>query len=107
LIHPTVELTRRFVASFADVTPSARLGRSLARLMREAGLQNVIGQATVIQVPFGMVRIGFEGHVDKCVQQRLISPQDAERWWQHLKESDSAGEFHCGAIVFTATGEKR
>jgi ubiquinone/menaquinone biosynthesis C-methylase UbiE len=104
---PYVELTRRFVASFADATPSARVGRSLARLMREAGLQSVIGQATVIRVPFGMVRIGFEGHVDKCVQQRLISPQDAERWWQHLKESDAAGEFHCGAIVFTAAGEKR
>jgi hypothetical protein len=36
--------------------------------MRGPRLQNVVGQATVIQVPFGMVRrLGSEGHVDKCV----------------------------------------
>ena len=74
--------------------------------MRQAGLQHVRSQATAINVPFEMVRIAFGGHVDKCVQQGLISSQDAERWWQHLEEANAAGEFHAGSIVFTAAGEK-
>jgi hypothetical protein len=89
-----------------DATPSPRVGRSLGRLMRQAGLQNVKSQATVINGPFGMARVAFGGHVDKCVQQGLITSQDAERWWQQLEEANAAGEFHIGAIVFTSVGEK-
>jgi hypothetical protein len=45
--------------------------------------------------------------MDKCIQQGLISAQDAAGWWQQLEETNAAGEFHWGAIVFTAIGEKR
>jgi ubiquinone/menaquinone biosynthesis C-methylase UbiE len=107
LDSPHLETMRRLVSSLADDTPSPRVGRSLARLMRQAGLHNIRSQATVINLPFSMARIGLGGHVDKCVQQAVVSPQDAERWWQHLEEANAAGEFHGGAIVFTAVGEKR
>jgi hypothetical protein len=102
-----VELTRKIVASYADAAPGGRIGRSLSRLMRESGLKDVTCQATVTHPSFKMLRIGWEGSVGKCVQQGLISAKDAERWWQQLEEADTAGEFHCGAIVFTAAGDKR
>ena len=106
LDSPQVELTRRIITSLADATPSPRVGRSLARLMRQAGLQNVGSQAIVINVPFGMVRIGIGGHLDKCVQQGMIPAQDTERWLQLLVEANGVGEFHAGAIVFSAVGDK-
>jgi ubiquinone/menaquinone biosynthesis C-methylase UbiE len=104
---PNVELMRRLVTSFADANPSPRIGRSLARMMRQSGLQNVKSSATVINLPFGMVRFAVGGHMDKCIQQGLISAQDAAGWWQQLEETNAAGEFHWGAIVFTAIGEKQ
>jgi len=107
LDSPHTDVMRRLVSSLADATPSPRVGRSLARLLRQAGLQNVKSQATVISVPFNMARIAFGGHVDRCVQQGLLSASDAERWWQHLEAANAADEFHAGAIVFTAIGEKR
>jgi ubiquinone/menaquinone biosynthesis C-methylase UbiE len=103
---PHVELMRRLLTSLADATPSPRVGRSLGRLMRQSGLQNVKSQATVINVPFSMHRIGLRRHVDRCVQQGVISSQDAERWWQQLEDANAAAEFHSGAIVFTVAGDK-
>ena len=103
---PQFELTRRLLTSLSDSTASPRVGRTLARLMREAGLQNVMIEATVLNVPFQMARFAFGGHVDRCVQQELVSLQDAERWWQQLEKADGAGNYYGGAIVFTATGER-
>jgi hypothetical protein len=104
---PHVELTRRLLTSFADAAPSPRFGRSLARMMRQAGLQNVRSQATVVNGPFSMARISFAGHMDKCVQQGLFSAADAERWWQDLEEMSAPGESSLGAIVFTVIGERQ
>jgi ubiquinone/menaquinone biosynthesis C-methylase UbiE len=104
---PYVELTRRIVASLADAGASGRIGRSLPRLMREFGLKDVTCQATVTHPSFKIARIAWDGSVDTYVEQGLISAKDAERWWQQLEEADSAGDFYCGAIVFTAAGEKR
>jgi len=104
---PHAELTRRLFTSFADAAASPRVGRSLARLMRQSGLKNVKSQAAAINsMPFNMARIGFGGHVDKCVQEGLLSTSDADRWWQALEEANGVGEFHGGAIVFTVAGDK-
>jgi ubiquinone/menaquinone biosynthesis C-methylase UbiE len=103
---PYIEVMRRVVTSLADAMPSPRIGRSLAGLMRQAGLQNVRSHARVIKIPLNFARIGMSGHVDKCVQQGVISAQDAERWWQHLEAANATGEFHAGAIVFTVMADK-
>jgi ubiquinone/menaquinone biosynthesis C-methylase UbiE len=71
---PQVEVMRRLVTSLADATPSPWVGRSVIRLMRQVGLQNLRSQATMLNIPFSMIRIGLGGHVDKCVQQGVISP---------------------------------
>jgi ubiquinone/menaquinone biosynthesis C-methylase UbiE len=78
---PDVELMRRLVTSVSDATASPRVARSLVRLMGRMGLQNIRSQAIVIKIPLNFARIGISGHVDKCVQQGMISAQDAERWW--------------------------
>ena len=104
---PHIELMRRLVTSLADATPSPRVGRSLAGLMRQAGLENINRHAVVINVPLSMARIAFGGHVDKCVQQGLLSASAGAQWWQQLEEANATGDFYWGAVVFTAIGEKR
>jgi hypothetical protein len=36
----------------------------------------------------------------------MVPAQDAERWLQQLEEANGVGEFHTGAIVFSAVGDK-
>jgi ubiquinone/menaquinone biosynthesis C-methylase UbiE len=103
---PHIELTRRIIKSLVDATPSPRVGRSPARLMQQSGLQNVKDQATVINIPFSFVRIAISGHIDRCVQQEVISAKEADGWMRHLEETNAAGDFRWRAIVFTAMGEK-
>jgi ubiquinone/menaquinone biosynthesis C-methylase UbiE len=70
---PYVQLTRTIFSSFADATPSGRIGRALLRLMRDAGLHNVTCQATVVRADLIFFRILQEGHLNNCIQQGLIS----------------------------------
>ena len=58
----------------------------------------------MLNVPFSMIRIGGAGHVDKCVQQGVISAQDAERWWQHLEEAKPLVNFTVARCVY---GDRR
>jgi ubiquinone/menaquinone biosynthesis C-methylase UbiE len=101
---PYVALTNTIFASFADATPSGRIGRALARLMRESGLRDVTCHATVVRAPLAFFRVLQEGHANNCVQQGLVAKKDVERWWEQLEEADAAGDFHYGVIVFTAAG---
>jgi len=102
---PHIELTHRIIKSLVDATPSPRVGRSLARLMRQSGLQNVKDQATVINIPFSFVHIAISGHIDRCIQQEVISAKEADGWRRHLEETNAAGDFRWRAIVFTSIGE--
>lgn len=103
---PYVELTRAIFSSFADATPSGRIGRALPRLMREAGLQGVTCQSSVIRADLAFFRILQEGQLNNCVQRGLVSAKEAEQWWQQIEKADASGNFHYGVIAFTASGEK-
>jgi hypothetical protein len=103
---PYVEVTRTIVNANADAAPSGGIGRSLARLMREVGLRNVISQETFIHVPLPVIRIAASAQVEKCVLDGRISEAAAANWWTHLEKADAIGELQFGAIVFTAAGEK-
>jgi ubiquinone/menaquinone biosynthesis C-methylase UbiE len=103
---PYTEVARTIIETNADTAQSGRVGRSLARLMREAGLRNVISQETVVHAPLALIRIAFAGHIDKCVREGRITGDDSARWWQHLEQADAAAELNFGGVVFTAAGEK-
>lgn len=103
---PYVQLTRTIFSSFADATPSGRIGRALPRLMREAGLHDLTCQTTVVRADFVFFRILQEGHLNNCIQQGIISTKDADRWWQQIEKADASGNFHYGVIAFTAAGTK-
>ena len=101
-----VNLIQRILTWLADATPSPRIGRSLAGLMRNLGLENVKNQATVLDLPFSMVHIGISGHLETCTKTGSDYPE-ADLWLKHLEDASAKGEFRGGSILFTVASEKR
>jgi ubiquinone/menaquinone biosynthesis C-methylase UbiE len=104
---PYTHVTRKILTSLADRSAGGRVGKTLRRVFQQSGLAKVELQATVTHPPHDLFRVSLESHVNQCVEEGLISQDDATQWWQQLAEASASGVFFGGIIAFTVSGVKQ
>jgi ubiquinone/menaquinone biosynthesis C-methylase UbiE len=103
---PYKETTRLITRSFCDSFKNGWIGRRLPRLFNQHGMTDisVTPQTIIIGHPFLELLLG--GHVTRAQQTGVVSANDAERWWTHLREAHDAGNFFYAFTALIVAGTK-
>ena len=102
---PEIEAALAAVAMARVRSPAA--GRSLRRLMSEAGLAEVevIARTLVItDLPRAELLLGIDGLVERAVADGVVPPTRAEGWRTGLQASAAAGRLTAAVTSFLALG---
>lgn len=102
---PAPTITDAFVATLADTVQHPHVGRTLRRLMAEAGLVDVDLRAQVVDCPFGVAETMIDAHAALMLE--AGAPREAvEAWRKDLEYANLAGTFFMGMTLFAAIGRK-
>lgn len=107
--HPDRVLTRHLLNFWCDSYASGWVGRELANLFRDAGLQEVaLEPMTLLLTEWATVRdvFQFPRVAELAVAAGRVSSADAQRWLNDLAEADRRGRFLFANTVFLVTGRK-
>ena len=70
--------------------------------MRHVGL--LVGQTIIISYPSLELLLG--GHLSRVQAAGVLSLEDVERWWTHLREAHEAGTFFYDFTALIVAGTK-
>ena len=107
IVHsPYKETTRAITRSFCDSFKNGWIGRRLPRLFKQHAMRDisVTPQTIIISYPFLELLLG--GHVTRAQQAGVVSADDAERWWRHLREAHDDGTFFYAFTALIVAGTK-
>lgn len=103
--HPDPELTQRMVASVGGSFPSGRLGRRLARMFTDAGLDDVSVTGRLIFFASAVLDLVFAGQLSAAVTAGEFTEAEVAGWWEALHAT--APPEHpigsCGAYIVAGT----
>jgi ubiquinone/menaquinone biosynthesis C-methylase UbiE len=102
-------LTRLVLNAWCDRFPSGWIGRQLVRLFEEAGLRDVrvFPKTLVIRDLAIADRLYcFFSTVQRLEDESMLTPEDARRWSDELRERDRAGRFFCSYTGFLVRATK-
>ena len=102
-------LTRKLANLFCDLLPNGWIGRQLAGLFNEAGLQSVTVAGTTAIIPsYDMVQqlLGLSNVLRKLEASGQATPEEINAWVGEQQERSKEGRFHLSFTLFTATGTK-
>jgi ubiquinone/menaquinone biosynthesis C-methylase UbiE len=104
---PFRETTRAIVRAFSDGIRNGWIGRSLPRLLRQNGVDElfVTTQGIFLQLSFYELLMG--GFLVRAQESGIVAPDEVERWWEHLRSADASGTFLAGLTAFIVAGTKR
>jgi ubiquinone/menaquinone biosynthesis C-methylase UbiE len=100
------ELTRRIVRSYSDGVPNGCVGRTLPRLLRDAGLVEVSTTPHAIDIPFDFFGWILSGHLDAAIAAGSFTPEELIGWWDAIDEANRRGQFFAAILGFVAAGTK-
>jgi ubiquinone/menaquinone biosynthesis C-methylase UbiE len=100
------ETTRRLFRIFSDGIRNGWIGRSLPRLFREAGLQNVVDIPHAVRLGCEFAHWLFDGYLTKAAQAGAFSSQELAEWWSDLEEANANGCFNLGLLGFVVAASK-
>lgn len=103
------DLTRRILNAKSDEIRNGWIGRQLARLLGQSGLNAVeIFPVTFVTRDLEMAErlYGLRAAADGVVDTGVLSRLEADAWLAQLRASAEAGRFFCSICLFTAVGEK-
>jgi ubiquinone/menaquinone biosynthesis C-methylase UbiE len=103
--HPDRAITGAFVATMADVVRNPWMGRSLRRLMTEAGLVDVEVRPAVVEVGYGVVEPMITMHA-ALLAESGVPAEAVETWRRELEYANLSGTFYMGIAMFSAVGRK-
>ena len=103
---PYTQTTRLITRSFCDGFKNGWIGRRLPRLFKQHAMTDVCitPQTIIISYPFLELLLG--GHLSRVQAAGVLSLQDVERWWTHLREAHEAGTFFYGITALIVAGTK-
>ncbi|MGH7319219.1 MAG: methyltransferase domain-containing protein [Candidatus Rokuibacteriota bacterium] len=105
---PDSTLTRRIVSHHADRMPSGRIGRRLAALFHDAGLESVgVFPYTAIVTEYVEDVVRLRDKAERAREDGAASASEAEAWLASIEAAARAGRFFCALTVFTVRGRKR
>src|SRR5436305_1748753 len=81
LDHPDAWTTRRITETWADGFAGGRVGRSLHRLFREAGLVDATVDVRAAPFPAAFVGALLRPTTARMVHDGELDPDAADRWW--------------------------
>ncbi len=100
------ELTRRIVRSFSDGVPNGCVGRTLPRLLRDAGLTDVATTPHAIEIPFDFFGWVLSGHLDAAITAGLFTPEELIGWWDEIDAAHARERFFAAILGFVVAGTK-
>jgi ubiquinone/menaquinone biosynthesis C-methylase UbiE len=103
---PYKETTRKIALSFCDGIRNGWIGRSLPRLLREAGMTEISTSLRTVSVTHDFLQLFLGGHVARAVASGTLAEQEADLWWNHLANSNAEGTFFYGVSAFIVAGVK-
>ena len=103
--HPDRAITAAFVNTMTDVMQSPWMGRTLRRVMREAGLVDVEVQPRVMELSLGVFEPMIASHVALMVEAGM-DPDVLGAWQRDLECANLAGRLYLAFTMYAATGRK-
>jgi len=100
------ELTRRIVHSYSDGVRHGRVGRALARLLRDAGLGDVSVLPYAVEIPYDFFGWLVSGHLDAALAAGRFMPKERIGWWDELDAVHELGRFFAAIVGFVVAGTK-
>jgi ubiquinone/menaquinone biosynthesis C-methylase UbiE len=100
------ELTRRIVRSYCDGVRNGRVGRTLPRLLRDAGLVDVAVVPHAVEIPYDFFGWVLSGHLDAALAAGHFTPEELIAWWDELDDAYARGRFFAALLGFVVAGAK-
>jgi ubiquinone/menaquinone biosynthesis C-methylase UbiE len=104
--HPDKVTTRTFVQSYSDSFQNGWIGRQLPRLFEEQGLQAISLDPVQVFIPYTFAELLLGGHLTAVQASGVLTPQQAQEWWEYLQQADAAGTLLIGFTAFIVVGTK-
>lgn len=99
-------LTRRIVRSYSDGVANGCVGRTLPRLLRDAGLVDVTTIPHAVEIPFDFFGWVLSGHLDAAIAAGSFTPGELIGWWDALDDAHARGRFFAALLGFAVAGSK-
>ena len=99
-------LSRRIVRSYSDGVPNGCVGRTLPRLLRDAGLVDVVTIPHAIEIPFDFFTWILYGHLDAAIAAGSFTPEELIGWWDALDATHASDRFFAAILGFVVAGSK-
>jgi len=99
-------LTRRIVGSYSDGVANGCVGRTLPRLLRDAGLLDVVTVPHAVEIPFDFFTWVLSGHLDAAIAAGSFAPEELIRWWDAIDAAHARGRFYAAILGFVVAGTK-
>jgi SAM-dependent methyltransferase len=99
-------LTRRIVRSYSDGVPNGCVGRTLPRLLRDAGLLDVVTIPHAVEIPFDFFGWILSGHLDAAIAAGSFTPEELIGWWDAVDAAHARGRFYAAILGFVVVGSK-
>jgi ubiquinone/menaquinone biosynthesis C-methylase UbiE len=104
---PHKETTRTVVRSFSEGIRHGWIGRQLPRLFREHGLADITVLAHQVFLHLEFLELLLGGHLVRAQNEGLVQPDEVERWWAQLRDTDKQGNFLAALTAFIVAGTVR
>lgn len=99
-------LTRRIVRSYSDGVANGCVGRTLPRLVRDAGLVDVVTIPHALEIPFDFFTWVLSGHLDAAIAAGSFTPDELIGWWDAIDAAHAQGRFLAAMLGFVVAGSK-
>lgn len=100
------ELTRRIVRSYSDGVANGCVGRTLPRLLRDAGLVDLTTIPHAVEIPFDFFGWVLSGHLDAAIAAGSFTPEELIGWWDAIDAAHARGRFYAAILGFVVAGSK-
>lgn len=100
------ELTRRIVRSYSDGVANGCVGRTLPRLLHDAGFADVVTIPHAIEIPFDFFGWVLSGHLDAAIAAGSFTPAELIGWWDEIDAAHARGRFFAAILGFAVSGTK-
>jgi ubiquinone/menaquinone biosynthesis C-methylase UbiE len=100
------ELTRRIVRSYSDGVRNGGVGRTLPRLLRDAGFVDVGVVPHAVEMPYDFFGWIVSGHLDAALAAGRFTPEELIGWWDELDAAAERDRFFATLLGFVVTGTK-
>jgi len=95
------------VLTYSDSIQNGWIGRQLPRLFREQRLEVLSIDPVQVSVHYALAELFLGSHLVALQTTGALGPDQAQRWWEHLRRSDSAGTLLISFTAFVVVGAKR